>query len=133
MEIPRTVTTFGELVDWLIRERHDGKPYRMARALQVSSGLPFQWVHRTVTAPSMDKVARLCEVYELNPEAVWRLLFPMPVLSKPTPPSGGKAPRRTPLPAGARGKKGGRGEALRKLAPQSAVALFVHHMTPSAA
>jgi hypothetical protein len=105
LPIPRNVTTFGELVDWLIREKHEGKPYRMARALQVSSGLPFQWVHRTIAAPSMDKVARLCEVYDLDPRDVWQLIFPMPIVAKPTPPTGGKPGTRAPLPVGAGGTK----------------------------
>jgi hypothetical protein len=74
--IPKGVTTFSELVEWLVREKHDGVWYGMAKALSVSAGLPYQWRDKTVKAPSPGTIMRMCEVYGLDYRAVWDLIIP---------------------------------------------------------
>lgn len=78
MTMPERISRFSELVDWLLKEHHEGHPYRMAKALGVSSALPFQWRDGTVKAPSPPTIARLCEVYELDYDAVLKIIYPAP-------------------------------------------------------
>jgi hypothetical protein len=102
--IPKTVATFADLVEWLVRERHDGVWYAMAKALGVSSGLPYQWRDKTVKAPSPGTILRLCEVYGLPFRGVWDLLIPSDPSVAP-PPTGGKAPQRPRTPKGTSGTR----------------------------
>lgn len=78
MTMPESVSSFSDLVGWLLKEHHEGKPYRMAKALGVSAGLPFQWRDGTVKAPASSTIARICEVYELDYDAVIRVIYPAP-------------------------------------------------------
>lgn len=76
MAIPKGVTNFRDLVRWIIKNHHDGSPYRMAKALHVSPALPFHWRNQMVQRPSMENMLRLCEVYGFDEYEIWRLLKP---------------------------------------------------------
>lgn len=91
MTIPASISSFKALVRWLIETRHDGRPYRMAKALGVSAGLPFQWRDGTVKLPTLPTLQKMSDAYGLPWVEMMRVAWP------PPPPPPGRQ-RRKPVP-----------------------------------
>jgi transcriptional regulator with XRE-family HTH domain len=64
--MPPEVKNFRELVAWICREHHKGVWLDMARRLQVSSGLIYQWRDGLVKRPSEEYIDRICKAYRLD-------------------------------------------------------------------
>jgi Cro/C1-type helix-turn-helix DNA-binding protein len=69
--MPPDIKNFRELVAWLVREHHHGVWYEMAKKLQVSSGLVYQWRDGTVKRPSDENIDAICKAYRLD---YWKLM-----------------------------------------------------------
>lgn len=72
--MPPDIKNFRELVAWLVREHHKGVWYEMAKKLQVSSGLVYQWRDGTVKSPSEENLEALCKAYRLDYWRVWGII-----------------------------------------------------------
>lgn len=72
--MPPEIKTFRDLIAWLVREHHKGVWYDMAKKLQVSSGLVYQWRDGTVKSPSEENLEALCKAYRLDYWKVWGII-----------------------------------------------------------
>jgi hypothetical protein len=76
-EIPHSVRDFKTLVRYIADTYEEGHPYRVAKRIEVSTALPYQWADGTVRKPAWATVERLCTAYNLDRARVFSIITGM--------------------------------------------------------
>lgn len=74
----RGVKNLAELARRIAETQHAGNYYAMAKRLQVSTGLVYQWKDGLVKRPSPDSLMKLSDAYGLDYSALVLLTTPRP-------------------------------------------------------
>jgi len=69
------VKDFPSLVQWIVDTFHDGVPYRMSVHLQDPVGSVHAWLKGNVRRPKPETLDKLCDVYNLDRNEVYRLAY----------------------------------------------------------